>query len=283
MKKPLVSVCIPAYNSSEYIADTIESILNQTYTNLELVVVDDCSKDNTAEIVEGYAARDSRVRLVRNEKNLGMTGNWTKAVRETKGEYVKLICADDILYPESIRKELTACLRHPDVTLVTSDSSLINEEGTRTARYNRFPVGGLHNGKKIAKLSLVLWSFFGPPCDTFFPRKSFDNAGGYFDPQFPFILDLDMWLRMAYQGKVYVIKEELNGFRTRNDSNTGNLINKDRKTYNDEHRAMVKKHNQLGEIHINRLEEAIMMTIRHLRNEMIQIFLILKAGKKRNK
>lgn len=282
MRKPLVSVCIPAYNSSDYIADTMESILNQTYKNLELVVVDDCSKDNTVEIVETIAARDPRVRLVKNEKNLGMTGNWTKAVQETKGEFVKLICADDILFPKSIEKELTACLKHPEVTLVITDSSLIDEQGTRTAKYGKFPIGGVHEGKLIAKLSLVLWSFFGPPVGAFFPRTSFDKVGGSFDPQFPFILDFDMWLRMSYLGKVYVIKKELNGFRTRNDSNTGELINKDRKTYNDEHRAMVEKHNRLGYIHINPVEAAIMMTIRHIRNEMIQIFLRLKAGKQRN-
>ena len=108
---PLVSVCIPAYNSARYIRTTMESGLGQKYENIELVVVDDCSKDDTVEIVR--SVRDPRVRLVRNEKNLGMTGNWNKCLAEARGEYIKLICADDVLYEDSIEKELGALLGHP--------------------------------------------------------------------------------------------------------------------------------------------------------------------------
>ena len=78
MKKPLVSVCIPAYNSAIYIKKTMESVLSQKYENIELVVVDDCSRDNTVEVVR--SVDDPRVRLVQNTDNLGMTGNWNKCL-----------------------------------------------------------------------------------------------------------------------------------------------------------------------------------------------------------
>ena len=274
---PLVSVCIPAYNSARYIRATMESVLGQKYENIELVVVDDCSKDDTVEIVR--SVRDPRVRLVRNEKNLGMTGNWNKCLAEARGEYIKLICADDVLYEDSIEKELGALLAHPEVTLAMSDTSLIDEEGKRTGCFKRYPGSGLLDGRKVAKRALIFKSFFGAPCNTLFPRSSYERAGG-FDPEFPYILDFDLWLRMACLGKIYVIHEELNGFRDRNDSNTGTLINSGRKTYNDEHRKLLKKHNALGVVHLNRFERAVSMLIRHARNELIQIYLWVNAKKK---
>ena len=100
----LVSVCIPAYNGEKYISKTIQSILNQSYTNIEVVVVDDHSSDNTVEAVR--AINDNRVRLICNEENLGMTGNWNKCIRESKGEYVKLIPGDDFIYEECIEKSI---------------------------------------------------------------------------------------------------------------------------------------------------------------------------------
>lgn len=277
--KPLVSVCIPAYNSAVYIEKTMESVLVQKYEHLELVVVDDCSGDETVEIVERIRERDSRVRLVRNETNLGMTGNWNKCLEEARGEYIKLICADDILYPDSIEKELAALLKHPEVAIAMSDTALIDENGVRTGCFRRYPRSGVLDGKKVAKRALIFKSFFGAPCNTLFPRKSYERVGG-FDPEFPYILDFDMWLRMACLGKIYVIHEELNGFRVRNDSNTGNLINDDRKTYNEEHRKLLKKHNALGEVHLNRFELWVSMMIRHWRNELIQIYLKINAKKK---
>lgn len=277
MKKPLVSVCIPAYNSAIYIKKTMESVLSQKYENIELVVVDDCSRDNTVEVVR--SVDDPRVRLVQNTDNLGMTGNWNKCLAEAKGDYIKLICADDILYEDSIKKELSALLKHPEVTLVMSDTALIDENGERTGCFKRYPRSGLLEGKKVAKRALIFKSFFGAPCNTLFPRSSYEKAGG-FDPDFPYILDFDMWLRMACLGKIYVIHEELNGFRVRNDSNTGNLINDDRKTYNDEHRRLLKKHNALGVVHLNKFELWASMMIRHWRNELIQIYLKINAKKK---
>ena len=276
--EPLVSVCIPAYNSSVYIKRTMESVLEQNYKNIELVVIDDQSKDNTVEIVE--SVKDPRVRLVKNEKNLGMTGNWNKCLAEARGDYIKLICADDVLYKDSIEKELGALLAHPEVTLVMSDTALIDENGKRTGCFKRYPKSGLLDGKKVAKRALIFKSFFGAPCNTLFPRSSYEKAGG-FDPKFPFILDFDMWIRMACLGKIFVIHEELNGFRVRNDSKTGNLINDDRKTYNNEHRMLLKKHNALGIVHLNRFELGVSMLIRHARNELIQIYLKVNAKKKR--
>ena len=111
--EPLVSICIPAYNNAAYIKDTIDSILSQTYKNLELVIVDDKSKDDTVAVIKSIP--DERIRLYENEKNLGMSGNWNHCLELCKGEYIKLICADDMLAPDAIEKEARALTEHPDV------------------------------------------------------------------------------------------------------------------------------------------------------------------------
>ena len=98
--KPLVSVCIPAYNNAAYIKETIDSILSQTYENLELVICDDNSKDNTAKVIEGI--KDERIKFYKNEKNLGMSGNWNHCLSKCSGEFIKLICADDMLDRKSV-------------------------------------------------------------------------------------------------------------------------------------------------------------------------------------
>ncbi len=270
--KPLVSVCIPAYNNAEYIEETIRAVLAQTYENLELVVVDDCSGDETPELVERIAAEDSRVRLVRNKKNLGMVGNWNKCLLEASGEYMKLLCADDILKPESIEYELKPLLKYPEVTLVSSDTELIDITGKRTGSFKRFPVWGKMKGRKLAKISLMLNNFFGAPCNNLF-RKDVALAIGGFDKEFPYILDFDMWTRLACEGEVYIIHRELNSFRIRKDSNTGEMIGGKNDAYTQEHRRLVEKHRVGGVLSISKMEVEISVWLRKFRSFVIHYYL----------
>lgn len=90
-------------------------------------MVDDASTDSTAAIVESI--KDDRIHLYRNEKNLGMAGNWNRCVELAKGEYIKLICADDRLVPESIETESKAMQKDPDIVMTINDSIMINREG----------------------------------------------------------------------------------------------------------------------------------------------------------
>jgi glycosyltransferase involved in cell wall biosynthesis len=108
--KPLVSVCIPAYNNAAYIKDTIDSVLHQTYPNLELVICDDKSTDNTVEVIEKI--KDDRIKLYKNEKNLGMSGNWNHCLSKCSGDFIKLICADDMLAETALEKEVNALIQN---------------------------------------------------------------------------------------------------------------------------------------------------------------------------
>lgn len=268
----LISVCIPAYNSSEFIGETIKSILNQTYKNLELIIVDDQSKDNTIEIVESF--KDERIKLYRNEKNLGMVGNWNRCLELAKGEYVKLICADDLLMPKALEKEAAAMDSNPSVNLVESDTALIDIYGKKTGAFRRYFRSGVVDGKKLAKTSLMLNNFFGAPCNNLIRKSILEKTGG-FDSEFTYILDFDIWVRIACQGNVYIIHELLNSFRIRKDSNTGDLIKNNRKIYVDEHRRLVNKHARAGILKISSLECKISVLIRKFRNVLVDLYLKL--------
>ena len=270
--QPLVSICIPAYNNAGYIKDTIESILKQTYQNIELIIVDDNSKDNTLEVIQSM--KDPRVKVFHNEENLGMVGNWNKCLSLANGEFVKLICADDMLDQNAIELEAEALENNPSANLVESDTRLVDINGKKTGVFHRYRKSGLVDGKKIAKTSLLIQNFFGAPVNNMIRKAALDKVG-YFDESFTYILDFDMWVRLACSGDVYIIHQQLNSFRIRNDSNTGNLIGKNRDVYVDEHRRLVEKHASAGIINLTKFDVGFSVWFRKVRNVLIGIYLKL--------
>ena len=270
MKQPLVSVCIPAYNNAGYIKDTIESILSQTYKNLELVVVDDNSSDNTWEVISSIP--DGRLKVFRNEENLGMAGNWNRCMSLTRGEFVKLICADDRIDRDAIEREALAMIKNPSVVLVESDTRLMNTQGKVNGTFRRYPKSGLVDGKKLAKASLMIKDFYGAPVNNLMRRSAFEAAGG-FDGSFTYILDFDLWLSMSCLGDVYIIHQPLNTFCVRNDSNTGVMINEKREVYVAEHRRLLEKHARIGKVSLTPRQIERSVRIRRFRNNLVGIYL----------
>lgn len=94
--EPLVSIITPLYNSEKYIAETIESVLAQTYSNWEMIIVDDCSKDNSTKIVEEYQKKDRRIKLYRNEINKGVSYTRNRAIDLSQGKYIAFLDSDDL-------------------------------------------------------------------------------------------------------------------------------------------------------------------------------------------
>ena len=272
--QPLVSVCIPAYNNAGYIKDTIDSILNQTYQNIELIIVDDCSTDNTAGVIE--AIGDSRIKLYRNEKNLGMTGNWNHCLELATGEFVKLVCADDMIDQNAIEKEAKAMMDNPTASLVESDTRLVDINGKKTGAFKRYHKSGLVDGKKLAKKALLIKDFYGAPVNNLIRKSALEQTGG-FDDTFTYILDFDLWVSLSCAGDVYIIHELLNSFRIRNDSNTGVLIGEKRDVYVAEHRHLIEKHAAAGVVHMSKFDMWRSMTTRKLRNVAIGVYLKLFA------
>lgn len=101
----LVSIVMPSYNTAKYISESIQSVLNQTYPYWELIIVDDCSNDNTDEVVKEYLA-DSRIRYLKNEKNSGAAISRNYALREAKGKWIAFLDSDDLWLPEKLKKQI---------------------------------------------------------------------------------------------------------------------------------------------------------------------------------
>lgn len=115
---PLVSILIPTYNRAGMIAETIESALAQTYSNIEVIVTDNASTDGTAAVVEEYVRRDSRVKFFRNEKNLGPVLNWKSCLDKASGEYAKILWSDDLMMSGFLEQTLALFDQNPDLAFV---------------------------------------------------------------------------------------------------------------------------------------------------------------------
>ena len=102
----LVSIIMPNYNGEKFIAETIESVLNQTYTNWELLITDDCSTDNSVNIINSYADKDGRIKLLKNEKNSGAAQARNVALKEAKGKWIAFLDSDDMWLPEKLEKQI---------------------------------------------------------------------------------------------------------------------------------------------------------------------------------
>jgi len=115
--QPLVSVLMTSYNREQYISEAIESVLASTYNNFELIIVDDCSSDNTVKLARSYEAKDSRIRVFVNEINLTQFGNRNKAASYAKGEFIKYVDSDDIIYPYTLQMMVDGMKQFPDAAL----------------------------------------------------------------------------------------------------------------------------------------------------------------------
>lgn len=130
MDNGLVTVITPAYNSEKYIEETILSVLNQTYTEWEMIIVDDCSKDSTCDIVRKYAEQDSRVKLLIQESNKGAGAARTRALRESNGRFIAYLDADDIWTEDKLEKQVRYML-DKNIGFSCTSYEVINDEGKK--------------------------------------------------------------------------------------------------------------------------------------------------------
>jgi glycosyltransferase involved in cell wall biosynthesis len=129
MIKPLVSIGTLSYNSADFIRETIDSVLSQTYQNWEYIICDDCSTDDTVKIIKSYD--DPRIKLFVNEKNLGYYENGKRLHQYFGGNFIKILDHDDVLYASCIERQLDILLNKPDAAIVTCDADFINAAGKK--------------------------------------------------------------------------------------------------------------------------------------------------------
>ncbi len=231
MTSPLVSVCIPAFNQEQYIDATVESVLSQTFTDFELIIVDDCSPDGTYDRLQRYS--DPRIRLFRNERNLGLEGNWNAAVSKAQGTFVKVLCGDDLLYPDCLEKQVGVLL-HPDnasLALTATSRSTLTTSGKQVFSRSFFKKNTRLPGIAAIRESIRRGTnIFGEPGAVLYRRELLKKTG-LFDGSIPYLIDLDMWIRLLRHGDALMLAEPLFGFRVSNSSLSFFLSNRQSKEF----------------------------------------------------
>jgi len=270
---PLVSICIPAFNNADHIEVAVRSALGQTHTDVEVVVVDDASSDSTYDLLKSID--DPRLRLSRNEANLGLAGNWNKTIGLATGEFVKLMGADDVLEAEAISKELQGLLDHPTAMLAESDSRVIDAHGIQHGTFRRYWHRGLVNGRRVALNSVRTIDLFGSPVANLIRASVLGKVGG-FDPSFRFIPDYDFFMSIASHGDIFIIHETLNGFRVRRGANTSKVMGGGaEKAYIAEHRRMLEKHRR--SLRLTSFDIVLSMAFRRAWSFLVATYLKLYA------
>lgn len=177
--QPLISVSLPVYNGENFIAAAIECVLNQTVTDLELIITDNTSTDRTEEICKAYVEKDSRVRYIRQEKNLGVTLNFNRGYHEATGKYFKWITHDDLITPDCLEKSIAMLEANPGSVLAHSRIHLIDENDQTIEYYDTGlekigdPRQSVRFGEMILKPHQCL------ECDGVMPREAVGKTALY--------------------------------------------------------------------------------------------------------
>jgi glycosyltransferase involved in cell wall biosynthesis len=196
MDNPLVSIILPTYNRELYIKRAIDSVLNQTYRNIELIVIDDSSSDNTFQIISEIARKDSRVIILKNKENLGLVKNLNKGIELAKGKYVARLDDDDFWSDfKKIEKQVFFLEKNKDYGLVGGGMIKIDAKNNERARC-LFP----EKDKDIRKIILLYNPFVHT--SVVFRKDVFNKVGGY-DERFLYFEDWDLWMKIGKVSKFY--------------------------------------------------------------------------------
>ena len=215
---PLVSVVVITYNSAKTVLETLESIKNQTYKNIELIISDDCSKDNTVEVSKKWLEHNSNFfinsTLVKSAKNTGVAPNLNRGIKQSKGEWIKSLAGDDTLTPNSIENFLDFVKRN-NCQICVSDLNLFSDENLdlRETRliYNRYHDYIKEDLNKQLKRIYKEYTIPGP--GLFYSRYLYNLIGG-FDERYPFCEEWPFAYKVLKKGyKFYAYSDRLVNYR----------------------------------------------------------------------
>ena len=204
-KIPKVSVVIPCYNSIRYIAETMETVLDQTYRDFEILVVNDGSTDGTADWVNALSDREPKVRMI-SQPNRGLPAARNTGIQHALGEYIAVLDSDDLWEPTKLEKQVNSLDHNPEAGLCYTWTALADSEGVATGRVIAADAEG-NVWKQMCEMNIVCCG-----STPMIRRCCFDNVG-LFDENLRFSEDWDMWWRIAAKYTFTVVKEPLIRYR----------------------------------------------------------------------
>ncbi|MGV1007389.1 MAG: glycosyltransferase family 2 protein [Dermatophilaceae bacterium] len=210
---PRVSVVVPSYNNAGFIELTVESILASTFTDFELLIADHRSTDGTWQALQRYAGLP-RVRIWQTAPGGGAAANWRAVTDAAGGEFLKLVCGDDLIYPTCLRDQVDAMDAHPQVTLVCARRDLIDAHGTIVLGGRGMArISGYHPGRNAVRRSVVTGTnIFGEPASVLIRRAVLDQVGGWWS-EFPYVIDQATYTQVLLRGDLYAVDKSLAAFR----------------------------------------------------------------------
>jgi len=203
---PLVSVVMPVYNGDRFLRPAIESILTQTYQDLELVIIDDGSSDDSYQIVMSY--HDPRIRIHQNRQNQGIVAALNRGITESRGEFICRMDADDIAVPSRIQRQVEQMRANELLAVLGTNALLIDESGIEVGRAT-YPTTAAQIRKKLFKHNPFAHG-------STMIRRSVLDMHGLYNPRFLHNEDYDLWLRIASMHEVanlpeFLLKRRIHG------------------------------------------------------------------------
>jgi GT2 family glycosyltransferase len=210
---PRVSVVVPLYQKERYVGRTVASVLAQTFTDFELVVLDNACTDGSAEIVRGFA--DPRIRLEHNAETVPVTENFQRAVRYARAPLVKVLNADDLLGPTVLAEQVAVMDADPTLALVSCRHDLVDDDDRVIARGRALRSTDLLGRRDattvLRRIVRHRGSPIGVPGNMLFRREAFDAVGGF--PDNGYALDVGLAARLVTRGGFFGMPESLSAFR----------------------------------------------------------------------
>jgi len=221
IKQPLVSVIIPSYNHEKYILKAIQSVLDQTFQDFEIVITDDGSSDGSIDEIKKFT--DPRIKLFCSEKNQGTYVTVNNCIKNSTGKYIAILNSDDVFLLDKLEKQVKFLEEHNEIGAVFGLAELIDEDGNIFKDKN-YPYSKIFKQENRTKEEWLRYFFFNLNClchpSILVRRKCHDDVGLY-DPRFIQVADFEFYLRLLLKYEIYILQENLIKFRIRaNEANT---------------------------------------------------------------
>jgi glycosyltransferase involved in cell wall biosynthesis len=226
MASPKVSVCIPVYNGAEFIRAAMLSVVEQTLKDIEIIVLDNNSEDATFAIASQL--KDPRLRVLRHSSNIGAAANFNAGLREARAPWVKILCADDLLHPNCLSRQIEAIERDGTgkTTLVCAARTVIDRNGLFLMSRGFPSKEGYVSGKVAVESAIKLGTNpFGEPSAVLLHRQTALDVGG-FDPRWNYCIDIDLWAKILRRGNAFIDQTQLSYFRVWSNSWSNSLVNR---------------------------------------------------------
>lgn len=227
-ENPVISVIMSVYNGEKYLAESINSILTQTFSDFEFIIINDASSDSTADILERYKRSDSRIEVVTNSQNIGLTKSLNKAIGVARGNYIARMDADDISYPLRFEKQISFLKGKRNIGVVGCWYYVIDSCGS-IIEEKRPPLNAIEIKKKLFNSTPIIHP------GALLRKDAIENVNGY-DASFKYAQDRDLFCRIARFWEFGIIPEILMEYRC-----SKNAISLDKELEQKKYRIIVMK------------------------------------------